>query len=95
MSTTNADDSLDFDDALHTTCPRCEVEAQWHRVSPSGNLYCFELSPIGRKEVKIRSKWGWQESMMHSMPVKYLRKSPIGQDVGMVINEGLSSYVNL
>jgi hypothetical protein len=85
---------LDFDDAMSTFCRLCGTTASVHRLTPTGNLYCLELNPAGRRYIVGKERWGWRDWMLTNMPVKYLRRSAIKQDVGVVIHQGLNAYVN-
>lgn len=93
MPTTSGGNNLDFNDALHEVCRLCDQEAQRHRLSQTGNLYCMELNNIGKKEVRHRQGWGWSDHMVGSMPLRFLKRSPIDAMVGRVIKEGLTTYV--
>lgn len=68
---------MTFDEAMHTECDYCGEQAQFHRMTDSGNFYC--LQPVGQHDWRKRyvpspERRQWAISIAKC---NELRKSPL------------------
>lgn len=84
-----------FDKSMAMMCKDCKSRAAHHRITEAGVIYCLALNAKGRsRKESIIKHWGHYDSAsIHHIGVRYLKKSPIPQEVGRTIREGLSRYV--
>jgi hypothetical protein len=78
---------LSFDEAYETVCYQCHQKAGAHRLTRTGNLYCLKYNQdsnhLDKRNVNI-----------FNVTVKYLWRSPLGKDVGAVLDYNLHSLDN-
>lgn len=75
---------MTLNDAMHLECKSCGDQAQYHRLTNSGQFYCLQANryydqPIG----KSLKTWA------STVKVGKLRKSPLPKRVGEYINSVL------
>jgi len=83
---------MSFDEAMHAECPHCHEPAMKHRMTDTGNSYC--LVPTYDYERAV----GWHggsitKALLSHTPVKNLKRSFLGKEVGLTIRSGLGAYL--
>lgn len=80
---------LTFDQAYETVCYQCHNKAGAHRLTRTGNLYCLVYNEDAVYGVRDK-----KNTSIFNVPVKYLWRSPLGKDVGAVLDYNLHSLDN-
>jgi hypothetical protein len=79
---------ISFDEAYETMCYQCHNKAGAHRLTRAGNLYCLVYNHDARE---ISDK---KNTSIYNVRVRYLWRSPLGKDVGAVLDYNLHSLDN-
>jgi hypothetical protein len=78
---------ISFNEAYETVCTLCWNKAGAHRLTRTGNLYCLKYNQdsnyLDKKNVNI-----------FNVQVRYLWRSPLGKNVGAVLDYNLHSLDN-
>ena len=92
--------AMTLSEAMHATCASCGGEAQKHRQTQGGVLYCLVLKPKDQDRVNYHASsqhWGISQEekakIVGRCPVGWLRKSSLPREVGQVIKAGLGEFV--
>ncbi len=83
---------MTWNEALHYECPSCGKQAQFHRMTPK-QMYCTELNPVGRSEF-YPGRRGVEviADIVLRCKVRFLKRSPIPNDVVEKIHSGLTTF---
>ena len=80
---------LSFDEAYETMCYQCHNKAGAHRLTRAGNLYCLKYNEVSDDYLKDK-----HNTNIFSVSVRNLWRSPLGKDVGAVLDYNLHSLDN-
>ena len=80
---------LTFDEAYETVCYQCGHKAGSHRLTRTGNLYCLKYNLASNWHLKDKSN-----TNIFSVSVRHLWRSPLGIEVGAVLDYNLHSLDN-
>ena len=80
---------MSFDQAYETVCYQCGQKAGAHRLTRAGNLYCLKYNEVS--DDNLRDK---HNTSIFNVAVKNLWRSPLGKDVGAVLDYTLHSLDN-
>ena len=85
-----------FQEGLHVQCQQCGENASQHRLTDVGNFYCLTLNEEGWDRYAAPNNYRAgivdMSRIVYTCAVKYLRRSPLPQGLGVAINGALKSF---
>jgi hypothetical protein len=84
-----------FDEAMSTTCGRCNKPASRHRLTSRGQFYCLVLNRNGilyENYQHIKDELAFGSLNLATISVKYLTKSRLPKGVAAIIKDGIRNY---